>query len=78
LEYYLPHYSFHFVYPPGFGEDSLWWVSLHQTPDIPEMLTAGKEREYLTWFYRLAYNPEAITEADIDRYVSSYSAPGGM
>ena len=25
-----------------------------------------------------AYNPEAITEADIDEYVSHYSAPGGM
>jgi pimeloyl-ACP methyl ester carboxylesterase len=63
--------------PPGF-EDCCWWFSFHQTPDIPEMLTAGKEREYLSWFYRFAYNPEAITEADIDKYVASYSAPGGM
>jgi pimeloyl-ACP methyl ester carboxylesterase len=63
--------------PPGF-EDCCWWFSFHQTPDIPEMLTAGKEREYLSWFYRSAYNPEAITEADIDKYVASYSAPGGM
>lgn len=63
--------------PPGF-ETCCWWFSFHQTPDIPEMLTAGKEREYLSWFYRFAYNPEAITEADIDRYVASYSAPGGM
>lgn len=54
-------------------------VWLYQTPDIPEALTAGKEREYLSWFYRgLAYNPEAIAEADIDEYVSHYSAPGGM
>jgi pimeloyl-ACP methyl ester carboxylesterase len=65
-------------YPPGF-EDCCWWFSFHQTPDIPEALTAGKEREYLSWFYTtFAYNPEAITEADIDRYVMSYSAPGGM
>ena len=63
--------------PPGF-EDCCWWFKFHQTSDIPEMLTAGKEREYLSWFYRFAYNPEAITEADIDKYVSSYSAPGGM
>ena len=63
--------------PPGF-EDCCWWFSFHQTPDIPEMLTAGKEREYLSWFYRFAYNPEAITEDDIDKYVASYSAPGGM
>jgi pimeloyl-ACP methyl ester carboxylesterase len=63
--------------PPGF-EACCWWFSFHQTPDIPEMLTAGKEREYLSWFYKFAYNPEAITEDDIDRYVASYSAPGGM
>ena len=42
------------------------------------MLTAGKEREYLSWFYRYAYNPAAITPADIDEFVSKYSAPGGM
>jgi pimeloyl-ACP methyl ester carboxylesterase len=30
-------------------------------------------------FYKVwAYNLEAITEADIDEYVSHYSAPGGM
>jgi pimeloyl-ACP methyl ester carboxylesterase len=63
--------------PPGF-EDCCWWFSFHP-PDIPEVLTAGKEREYLSWFYTtFAYNPEAITEADIDECVSHYSAPGGM
>jgi pimeloyl-ACP methyl ester carboxylesterase len=67
--------------PPPFPpeiEENLWWFGFHKTPDIPEALTVGKEREYLSWFYSLAYNPEAITEADIDKYVNSYSAPGGM
>jgi pimeloyl-ACP methyl ester carboxylesterase len=72
MEFAFPGFS-----PPGF-EGIVWWFSFHQTPDIPEMLTDGKEREYLSCFYRLAYNPEAITEADIDKYVSHYSAPGGM
>ena len=63
---------------PAGVEDRLWWFSFHQAPDIPEMLTAGKEREYLSWFYRLAYNPSAITQEDINEYVSHYSAPGGM
>jgi pimeloyl-ACP methyl ester carboxylesterase len=63
---------------PAGTEDCCWWFGFHQTRDIPEALTAGKEREYLSWFYRLAYNPDAITEADIDEYVSHYSAPGGM
>jgi pimeloyl-ACP methyl ester carboxylesterase len=66
-------------YPPNLEGVCCWWFSFHQTRDVPELLTAGNEREYLSWHYRgLAYNPEAITESDIDTYVSSYSAPGGM
>ena len=46
---------------------------------LPEMLTAGKEREYLSWFYQNeAYNPAAITEDAINEYVSHYFPPGGM
>jgi pimeloyl-ACP methyl ester carboxylesterase len=57
----------------------LWHIPFHMVRDIPETLVEGKEREYLTWFYRNgAYNPAAITEEDIDEYVSHYSAPGGM
>jgi hypothetical protein len=34
---------------------------------------------YLSWFYHgLTYNPAAITQVDINEYVSHYSAPGGM
>jgi pimeloyl-ACP methyl ester carboxylesterase len=67
---------------PGFvppGRMPLWWVIFHQTPDVPEALVQGKEMMYLSWFYQnLAYNPAAITQADINEYVSHYSAPGGM
>jgi pimeloyl-ACP methyl ester carboxylesterase len=67
---------------PGFappGRPPLWWALFHQTPDVPEALVQGKELIYLSWFYHnLAYNPAAITQADINEYVSHYSAPGGM
>jgi pimeloyl-ACP methyl ester carboxylesterase len=68
---------------PGFTpprlEGKIWWFVFHQTPDVPEALVQGKESIYLSWFYHgLAYNPAAITQADIDEYVSHYSAPGGM
>jgi pimeloyl-ACP methyl ester carboxylesterase len=56
-----------------------WWIQFHMVPDVPEMLVQGHEREYLTYFYRhFSCNPEAITDEDIDQYVSHYSAPGGM
>ena len=67
---------------PGFvpaGRMPLWWVVFHQTPDVPEALVQGKEMMYLSWFYHnLANNPAAITQEDINEYVSHYSAPGGM
>jgi pimeloyl-ACP methyl ester carboxylesterase len=73
MDFFFPGFE-----PPGF-EGAVWWFGFHQTPDIPEMLTAGKEKEYLSWFYRgLAYNPQAITEEDVEEFVSHYSAPGGM
>src|SRR5215217_76417 len=67
---------------PGFvpaGRIPLWWGIFHQTPDVPEALVQGNEMTYISWFlHNLAYNPAAITQADIDEYVSHYSAPGGM
>jgi pimeloyl-ACP methyl ester carboxylesterase len=68
---------------PGFTpprlEGKIWWFVFHQTPDVPEALVQGKELIYLSWFYHgLTYNPAAIMQADINEYVSHYSAPGGM
>jgi pimeloyl-ACP methyl ester carboxylesterase len=68
-----------FLPPPTPGMAPVWHLTFHQAPDVPEMLTDGKEREYLSWFYQNeAYNPAAITEDAINEYVSKYSAPGGM
>jgi pimeloyl-ACP methyl ester carboxylesterase len=67
---------------PGFappGRPPLWWGIFHQTPDVPEALVQGKELIYLSWFlHNLPFNPAAITQADINEYVSHYSAPGAM
>jgi len=67
---------------PGFvpaGKMPLWWAVFHQTPDVPEALVSGKEMMYLSWFFHnLPFNPAAITQTDINEYVSHYSAPGGM
>ena len=55
-----------------------WYFRFQMVRDLPEALIAGRERMYLSWFYRVAYNPTAISEEDIDEYVRCYSAPGGM
>ncbi len=70
---------------PGIGyeqmirESNNWHHRFNVTRDLAEALVAGKERIFLSWFYRQdAYNPTAISEADIDEYVRCYTAPGGM
>ncbi len=69
---------------PGLGPDisqggKRWHHAFHMTPDLPEALTAGRERDYLGWFLReYCWRREAITEADIDHYAQSYAQPGVM
>ena len=56
--------------PPEFGDNGPWWFAFHQTPNLPEFLVEGKEREYISWFFKeLVYNPSAITEEDIWFYL---------
>jgi pimeloyl-ACP methyl ester carboxylesterase len=82
----------HFVFMesslPGFGLEAYmdvakggsWHFGFSMAPEYPEMLTAGKEREFLKSFaYRhSAHIQDAITEKDIDEYLRHYGSPGGM
>lgn len=56
----------------------LFHLSFHAEPDIAVALVSGRERTYLTHFYRNCYNPGAFSAADIDEYVAVFSAPGAM
>lgn len=56
-----------------------WHYGFHMTPEIPEMLTKGREKEYIraqirTWLFK----KDAITEETIDEYARHYSTAGGM
>ena len=64
---------------PMFNRRGTWHLTFHGVRDLPEAIIEGRERTYLSWFYRsAAYNPGAITEPEIDEYVRCYSAPGGL
>lgn len=72
---------------PGFGMEMLadithggaWHIGVLAAPGIPEMLLAGREREFLGRFAFAAMcaTPGAITDADIDEFVRTYSRPNG-
>ncbi|KAL8786637.1 MAG: hypothetical protein Q9213_002666 [Squamulea squamosa] len=58
---------------------ALWHFDFHSLPDLPELLVSGHEKQYLKHFYdRLAQNPSAFTEEDLDFYTTLYSSPGAM
>ena len=69
---------------PGIGPDisqggRRWHHAFHMTPELPERLVQGREREYLGWFYReFSWQRAAIEEADVDEYVRCYSRPGAL
>ena len=56
-----------------------WQFHFHAVPEIPEILTANKEKEYLEWFFRnKSVIKNAIQEDDVLEYVRCYSTPGAM
>lgn len=62
-------------FAPGGGA---WWFSFHLVPDLPEELTQGRERTYLSWFYDQTAVPGAFPAHAIDEYVRAYRQPGAM
>ena len=56
-----------------------WFYAFHRAPGFAEEMTVGRERTYLTWFYRnFAAQPNAITPAEVDVYMRTYGSPEGM
>jgi pimeloyl-ACP methyl ester carboxylesterase len=72
---------------PGLGLESLadvthggtWHIGLLAAPGIPDMLLAGRERQFLGQFAfpAMSATPGAITDTDIDEFVRTYSRPDG-
>src|SRR5476649_1492321 len=71
----------------GFGLEMLadvthggsWHIGVLAAPGIPEMLLAGREREFLGQFAfpAMSVTPGAITDADIEEFVRTYSRVDG-
>jgi pimeloyl-ACP methyl ester carboxylesterase len=64
---------------PRPGGQFLWHMAFQSVPDIPELLVQGKERPYLQWFFEhFAYDPSAISSADLDEYVAAITQVGAL
>jgi len=57
----------------------LWQFSFNTLPDLPEILTAGRERELFDWLFKQkSERLDRIPQANRDRYVAAYARPGAM
>jgi pimeloyl-ACP methyl ester carboxylesterase len=56
-----------------------WHHGFHQTPELPEILILGRERAYLSYFFRhFGASPDAIPADAVEEYERCYAAPGAM
>ena len=70
--------------PPGAEnmdprKGGMWHYGFHMAAEFPEMLTKGREREYISaqmtsWLHQ----KDAITQDALDEYAKYYASPGGM
>lgn len=62
----------------GLGR-AIWHIGFLDSPyGIPEVLIAGRECRFLSWFHQqFVYDPTAVSATDLDEYVRCFSSPGG-
>ena len=66
------------VFKNALSDSRVWHFAFHGARDVPELLLAGRERQYLKAFFDFRiYDPSGISEADLDIYASAMSMPGG-
>ncbi len=58
---------------------NLWHLNFFSLPGYPEMLLAGKEKEFWgTWMRSEMYDPSALGDDELDEYVRWMTTPCGM
>jgi pimeloyl-ACP methyl ester carboxylesterase len=70
--------------PPGTenmdpARGGMWHYGFHMAAEFPEMLTKGREREYISaQMAKWQHQKDAITPNALDEYTKYYASPGGM
>src|SRR3954453_2595449 len=66
---------------PGYVDPRVayWHLGMHMNMDITCFLVEGREEQYLRHFFRdFAYNPDAVSESEIQAYVMQMRQPGNL
>jgi pimeloyl-ACP methyl ester carboxylesterase len=61
------------------SDPRVWHFAFHTVRDLPELLIAGRERQYLQSFFNYrVFNVGAINNDDLEIFTTAYSAPGAI
>jgi pimeloyl-ACP methyl ester carboxylesterase len=66
---------------PGYVDPRVpyWHLGMHMNMDVSIFLIEGREDRYLRHFFRdFAYDPDAVPEEEIERYVMQMRQPGNL
>jgi pimeloyl-ACP methyl ester carboxylesterase len=66
---------------PGYVDPRLtyWHFGLHMNMDVTRFLVEGRQEQYLRHFFRdFAYNPDGISEDQVQSYVMQMRQPGNL
>lgn len=66
---------------PGYVDPRVpyWHLNMHASMDVACFLIEGREEQYLRHFFRdFAYNPDAISEDEVQAYVMQMKQPGNL
>lgn len=56
-----------------------WFFTFLTVPELPEILIAGKEREFIEHFYRTwSYDSDMLSEDEIEVYAEAFRQPGAI
>ncbi|KAJ5674333.1 uncharacterized protein N7477_004267 [Penicillium maclennaniae] len=72
---FLPQFQFPLTHDTN---KRLWQFSFNALPELPEILTRGRERELLNWFFKLKVHANDFPKDQFERYIQVYSRPGAM
>lgn len=73
----LSYETFAALKPEPMWQGGFWFAHFHLVPQLPEALTAGRERLYLRHIItRMAYDPSVWSEADFDELERTFGGGG--
>lgn len=66
---------------PGYLDPRMtyWHLGMHMNMDLTRFLIEGREEQYLRHFFRdFAYNPDGLSEEEVQAYVMQMRQPGNL